>query len=704
MKKKALSETGNPVAKERELNLWGVRLQRLVESACGLLLQLDLQRGDLKDMLFSHGVETLIGRTEEELKQSPDSWLSIVMEEDRAGVESEIHLALSGESKNPLELRLLHRDGSPRWVRLHIFIERRESGEALLCDLLFLDITPARLAQTASQKTISRLNELVTLDALTGVLNRRGLTDELQRAWNIALRQRSSTGLLMLDLDYFKTINDTLGHLIGDGLLCEVAGLVRSLVRVEDVVCRFGGDEIVVLLPLTKPEETIAIGERILNTFRKHHFLVDKHRLSVRVSIGAACLSSVDTPGPDRLLREVDRALYRAKQGGRDRLCLGADPVRPEADIHDLKPITPDVSLGRVLVVDDDKSILRLTGAQLTRLGYHAITTQEASKALELARTEKGLIDIALIDLNLGEGKNGLEVITQISELDETIVGTILTGDATLPAALGALRHGAYDILLKPYTLDHLRILLDRAMKYRNLLRQRYDYRLHMEEMARRRSETLSHLTGQIESAYRATLETLAAVMDVRERQTGAHSGRVALITGILVRNMNLTGEDVDTFVEGALLHDIGKVGVPDAILLKPSPLTAEEWTVIRQHPATGYRFLKDNPLLQKVADIVHQHQERLDGSGYPQGLKGDEICLGARVFAVADSYDAIRSNRPYDAARDAQTALAEIVTGRGTIFDPKVVDAFVLAQDEIESTCNWPSPSEAANPKQRAP
>jgi putative nucleotidyltransferase with HDIG domain len=346
-----------------------------------------------------------------------------------------------------------------------------------------------------------------------------------------------------------------------------------------------------------------------------------------------------------------------------------------------------------VIVVDNEESVLRLTSTMLTRLGYHALVTPDAEKALEMTRAEKGWIDVALVDLNLEQGLSGLEVITRILELDDTIVGIIITGDASLPAALGAMRHGAYDFLQKPFSMEHLRTLLERAMKYRNLLRQRLHYRLHMEEMARRRSEALSKLTGQLEQAYQATLETLASVIDARERQTGAHSGRVALITGILARAMNLSGEEVNNTVEGALLHDIGKVAVPDSILLKPGPLTAGEWDVMRLHPVTGYQLLKGNPLLLKVADVVHQHQERYDGSGYPQGLKGEQTCLGARVFALADSYDAIRSNRPYSASRDPQFALAEIIRGRGTLFDPQVVDILIQTQAEIEAVCAWPPP-----------
>lgn len=672
------------------------RLEHVLAATGGFLLQVETPRGAPGRLLHSLNTEAATGRGAE-LERNPEAWMDLLHADDRNAVDSAIRRTLRGEEQPPLDVRLLHADGQLHWVRMRVRPAAESPAPAAYCDLLFLDYTSARLALEGHEKSIANLSELVTLDALTNLFNRRGVTDALRRAWNISLRQRNHTGLLLIDLDYFKTINDTLGHAVGDEVLREAATLIREVLREEDAVGRLGGDEIVVILPLSGPEETCAAGERLLMAFRKHRFLEATHRLAIRISIGAACRLARDNEDPEQLLGEADRALYRAKHGGRDRLCLGDTPEpHSGVEIHLPAPISDheEPRLGRILILDDDETVLKLTGTMLTRLGYHALITSNSEKAFEMVQAEKGWIDVALIDLNLERENSGLDAVSRIGELDDTLVGIIITGDATLPAAIGALRHGAYDFLQKPFSIDHLRLLLDRAMKYRNLLRQRLHYRLHMEEMARRRSEALSKLTGQLEHAYQATLETLATVIDTREHQTGAHSGRVSIIAGILARALALPGEDVDNLMEGARLHDIGKVGVPDAVLLKPGSLTPEEWSVIRKHPETGYRMLKDNPLLAKVAEIVYQHQERYDGSGYPQGLRGDQICPGARLFAVADSYDAIRSNRPYSVARNPQVALEEILRGRGVLFDPRAVDALVQTQAEIESACQWPPPS----------
>jgi HD-GYP domain-containing protein (c-di-GMP phosphodiesterase class II) len=149
---------------------------------------------------------------------------------------------------------------------------------------------------------------------------------------------------------------------------------------------------------------------------------------------------------------------------------------------------------------------------------------------------------------------------------------------------------------------------------------------------------------------------------------------------------MGLTPEEIDIVHRGALMHDIGKIIIPDAILLKKGPLTPEEWIIVKQHPQTGYDIVRACPAMEKVSEIVFSHQERYDGSGYPRGLKGNLICLGARIFAIIDTYDAIRSNRPYSSGKSAEVAIAQIKAGRGTQFDPEVVDAFYRCQPRIEA------------------
>ncbi|MGD0765147.1 MAG: HD-GYP domain-containing protein [Dehalococcoidia bacterium] len=206
--------------------------------------------------------------------------------------------------------------------------------------------------------------------------------------------------------------------------------------------------------------------------------------------------------------------------------------------------------------------------------------------------------------------------------------------------------------------------------------------------MLRKKNEQLERanranlaMTTRLKETYDATLEALAAALDARDTETGGHSSRVTVYTMDMARHLGIEkGSDEWTDIErAALLHDVGKIGISDAILNKAGPLTPEEWQEMRKHPAIGYEMLKDVEFLSNAAQIVYSHHERYDGRGYPEGLKGDAVPLGSRIFAVADAFDAMTSNRPYRRALPVDKAREEIVGNAGSQFDPKVVEAFLL-------------------------
>lgn len=214
-------------------------------------------------------------------------------------------------------------DGRVRRIRIEFPLPSVPGGGAAECELLLTDVTREYEARDSRRQTIRRLCRLATLDALTGLCNRRGLRDAMRRAWSLAQRRGAQTGIVMLDIDGFKAVNDESGHAAGDDVLRAAAERVRSALRVEDVVCRYGGDELVVLLPLADRAGTQAVAERLLQAFRSRDFEAGGRRLAVRVSIGAACGSVREYPGPEALLHEADRVLGQAKREGRDRMCIG---------------------------------------------------------------------------------------------------------------------------------------------------------------------------------------------------------------------------------------------------------------------------------------------------------------------------------------------------------------------------------------------
>jgi putative nucleotidyltransferase with HDIG domain len=226
--------------------------------------------------------------------------------------------------------------------------------------------------------------------------------------------------------------------------------------------------------------------------------------------------------------------------------------------------------------------------------------------------------------------------------------------------------------------LQELALAQEQAVAYARDLSQAY-------RAERERSRQLRAALEELEATYNATLHALIIALDTRDNESAGHSQRVVDYTLAIARALGVEGQDLDAVARGALLHDIGKIGVPDAILRKPGPLTEEEWAQMREHPTIGYRMLKDIPFLAAAAEIVYAHEERYDGRGYPRGLAGEAIPLGARLFAVADTLDAITSDRPYRQARSRQQAVEEILRCKGTQFDPQVVEAFLKVVDGLK-------------------
>ena len=208
--------------------------------------------------------------------------------------------------------------------------------------------------------------------------------------------------------------------------------------------------------------------------------------------------------------------------------------------------------------------------------------------------------------------------------------------------------------------------------------------------MVRSKSGQISDALEQTKASYQFTLEAMVAMLDAREREISQHSKRVRDLTMALARHIGVESPELEEIGRGALLHDIGKIAIPDSVLQKPGALDGDEWDVMKNHPQIGFSFLASSAFLKTAGEIVLSHHEHFDGHGYPRGLKGEEICLGARIFAVIDAYDAMRSRRIYKTLMSAEDALKEITLKNGTQFDPMVVKAFIECQAQIEEIGHW--------------
>ena len=260
----------------------------------------------------------------------------------------------------------------------------------------------------------------------------------------------------------------------------------------------------------------------------------------------------------------------------------------------------------------------------------------------------------------------------------------MVTAVHDISVALAAIRNGAYDYLLKPFEREQLLNTVSRALENRRLKVENRTYQTNLESLVKARTDQLQAAMANLERSYDITLETLGDALDLKDRETEGHSKRVTAFTIAIARAMGLPREQINTIARGAFLHDIGKIAIPDKILNKPGKLEPDEMTIMKEHAYHGYQIVKKIPFLAEAAEIVYSHQERFDGSGYPRNLKGAEIPLGARIFSVADTLDAITSDRIYRRKQTLQAAREEIHRWAGRQFDPEVVKTFLEMPDNI--------------------
>jgi cyclic di-GMP phosphodiesterase len=339
------------------------------------------------------------------------------------------------------------------------------------------------------------------------------------------------------------------------------------------------------------------------------------------------------------------------------------------------------VAREKILVVDDEEAIREVISTLLSAQGFQCISVSNGRAALEVASA--GSLDLIISDIVMPE-VDGLRLLAEMRTRDVDLPVVMVTAMHDLGIALQAIRAGAYDYLLKPFEKEQLFATVGRALEHRRLVLENKTYQRGLERLVDERTRQLSHTLRDLEKSYDYTLEALGGALDAKDAETEGHCQRVTAITITIARAMNLDKEMLKHIARGAFLHDIGKMGIPDNILRKPGPLNERERAIMRRHCEIGYEMLKRIPFLREAAEIVLYHQEYYDGSGYPRGLRGEEIPIGARIFAIADTLDAIISDRPYRRAQPIGAAREEIRRNSGKQFDPQVVDVFLSQPDSV--------------------
>ncbi|MBS7009860.1 HD domain-containing phosphohydrolase [Anaerostipes sp.] len=323
----------------------------------------------------------------------------------------------------------------------------------------------------------------------------------------------------------------------------------------------------------------------------------------------------------------------------------------------------------KILIIDDSKTVLNQV-MMLLKDSYHVFPAISGPTALKIM--EHQLPDLILLDLLMPEmdGREFFRLLKTRPELADIPV-IFLTSDTGDQTEAECISMGAYDFIGKPIVKE---VLLSRVEKTLELL----DYRRDLQQK-------LDEKTRQMETAYIQTMAALANTIDAKDPDTNGHSVRVAYYSGQIAHRLGYTAHDCENVYFIALLHDVGKIGVPDSILKKRDRLTPEEYEMMKSHTTVGAHILKDIKMLPGLCDGTLYHHERYDGNGYPHGLKGTDIPKIGRIISVADTYDAMTATRCYRKGMDPETALQELKNNRGTQFDPEIVDAFLEIADQME-------------------
>jgi diguanylate cyclase (GGDEF)-like protein len=563
--------------------------------------------------------------------------------------------------------------------------------------------TPATVTQELDVELVSSVSDLVAAsianerrmaltfaearrDALTGLANKRAFDESLDEAIGRAQAEGSDVALVLLDLDNFKTVNDTDGHPVGDQVLREAGRLFLRVLRVDEEIFRIGGDEFAIVLE-SGAESAALVVERVQHTFHEQR---RGHSLPT-LSAGVASMRGRDLD-KDELIRRADVALYAGKRAGRNRVVVyggeteepttPAPPaIVPSAELPRPLPTPPERG-ARILIVDDDAS-LRL----LLKTTFELVDIEVDEAEDGLAAAQKIALsppDVIVLDVDMPR-LDGIELCRKLKHDPETwnIGVVLLTGSET--GTVEARDAGADALVNKPFSpLDLLAVIEQvsgglyegpfRGPETRapgeQLLLYAQDLRRLLDVERRQRA--------LLQRAYRQTVSALASALDSKDTGTRAHSQRVQQYAAELARviDPSLLG---DPSVEyGFLLHDVGKIGIPDRILHKPAALTPWERRLMQTHTILGEQMLDEVALLQgEGLKVVRHHHERWDGRGYPDGLDHTDIPLGARIFAVADALDAMTSDRPYRPGGSWDDAVAEIVGEAEHQSDPDVVEAF---------------------------
>ncbi len=502
--------------------------------------------------------------------------------------------------------------------------------------------------------------EMLYRDALTGAYNRRYFEDNLRS-------KRLDAGVAVIDLDDFKLVNDTHGHHVGDEALRAAVDAMRSAVRDGDIIVRFGGDEFLLVMPGIPAD---SLGQRLREVASKvsQASVPDLAHMQLTVSVGG---TMTDGQTVETAMRKADRLMYEAKT---KHGCVVTD-AEHTALAPRYKPL--------VLIVDDSESN-RWSLVQMLEDSYDIIEAQDGEQGIERLQAYGSDISVVLLDIVM-PGMSGFDVLACMAQEGwiENIPVVMISAEKNDDVVLRAFEMGASDYIPRPFDM--------------RVVRHRVGNTIRLYARQRRLTTLLSQQYEEREKDSRMLIDLLAGTMELRNGESGAHIRHLGTITDLLLERLvqktdryGLGARERRMISMASALHDIGKMAIPDEILNKPGRLTDEEYEVMKTHTTLGADMLdklgqySDDGMIRTARAVCRWHHERWDGKGYPDGLAGDDIPIGAQVVSLADVYDALTSERVYKAAIPHEQAVEMIVAGECGAFNPLLIECLLDVKDRI--------------------
>ena len=328
-----------------------------------------------------------------------------------------------------------------------------------------------------------------------------------------------------------------------------------------------------------------------------------------------------------------------------------------------------------ILIVDDEEMIRDLLSSALLQEGYNCFQAANVDAAFGILGEHP--VDLVISDIMM-PGRSGVELLRDLKTVDPDIAVLMITGLSDMNTALECIHLGADDYITKPFGISRVILTVKNLIEKRCLALEKKNYQTSLEFRVMEQTDQLRRTMNDLHNAYDSTLTALVKALDAREKEVGSHSERVMNYSTFMAGKLGIAGNELEQLAKGALLHDIGKIGISDNILLKPGKLDDAEWVEMRRHPQIGYAIMSEIKFLKGPAEIILTHHERFDGTGYPKQLKGIQIPIGSRIFGLVDTLDAMTSDRPYRRALPFEAVTSEVRKFRGTQFDPDIADLFL--------------------------